>query len=242
MQPEDIKTLTSFDDIIKLMDEESTYLKKKSQETEWQRYVSRRIPVYAGIVTVLFLISLLMTTIKAVSPEQMDQFLAKLSLFTLSPFTLSWYGVLVLVVSISIIIWSTYSKRTRHKELKIVLWSLVLKVITIGLFYCVIIFENKAHSFISGIVLFGTVTLSVMLADRTFGYTRRYERYDFFSQQAEALAIKFASLKAISKSSFDEQHLNECLAFYEQLRLSKYKDTVSDSFYLLSQIEKKVAG
>lgn len=237
MQQNDAKTITSFDDIIVLMTAQSSELKKMSQRTEWQRHVSRRIPVYAGTVMMFFLTCLLMITTKALPLEQVGQQLGELSKFASSgPGVTMLILLYVLIHGVYIYITHTGYKLLKHSL------SLVLKLITGLLFLWIISFENKSAALITGIMLFGTATFSVVLADRTLGYTRRNERYDFFSKQAEALATKYASLKAMPESSFSEQHLNECLAFFEQLRLSKYNDTVSDSFYLLSQIEKKVAG
>ena len=236
MQPNDDEIIKSFDDIIELMKKTSLKLKNKSQETEWQRYVFRRIPVYAGTAMMFFLIYLLMTTIKVMPFDQVSQLLGKLS-----QFTLSCSGIVLNLPLILLITWFTSKNHTRHKYRKALL-SLGLKLVTTALFIWVISLENKSYSLITGIMLFGTATFSAMLADRTFGYTRRNERYDFFSKQAKMLAIKYDSLKAMPNSSFSEQHLNEYLAFFEQLRISKYNDTVSDSFYLLSQIERKLAG
>ncbi|KAE8177045.1 hypothetical protein GLP21_11290 [Photobacterium carnosum] len=239
MQKNDIKIkeITSFDDIIVLMTAQSSKLKEKSQETEWQRHIARRIPVYAGTVMVFFLACLLMTTTKALPLEQVGNLLSELSKLLTSGF-----GFIILILLYALIhgvyIYKTY---TGYKWLKHSL-SLGLKLITALLFLWIISFENKSASLFTGIMLFGTATFSAMLADRTLGYTRRNERYDFFSKRAEAIATKYTSLKAMPNSSFSEQHLNECLAFFEQIYLSKYNDTVTDSFYLLSQIEKKVAG
>ncbi|WBA15490.1 antiviral RADAR system accessory protein RdrD [Salinivibrio proteolyticus] len=237
MQQNDTKTITSFDDIITLMNKQSSKLKKKSQQTEWQRHVSRRIPVYAGTVMVFFLICLLMTTTKALPLEQVGNLLSELSNLATSGF-----GVTALILLYALLHGVyIYKTHTGYNLLKHSL-SLGLKLITSLLFLWIISFENKSAALITGIALFGTVTFSVILADRTLGYTRRNERYDLFSKQAEALAAKYASLKAMPESSFSEQHLNECVAFFEQLRLSKHNDAVSDSFYLINLIEKKVAG
>lgn len=237
MQQNDFKTITSFEDIIILMTVQSSELKKKSQGTEWQRHVSRRIPVYAGTVLVFFLTCLLMTTTKALPLEQVGHLLGELSKFATSGLEVTML-ILFYALIHGVYIYKTH---TGYKLLKHSL-SLGLKLLTGLLFLWIISFENKSAALITGIMLFGTATFSVTLADRTLGYTRRNERYNFFSKQAEALATKYASLKAMPESSFSEQHLNECLAFFEQLQISKYHDTVSDSFYLLSQIEKKVAG
>ncbi|KJF96281.1 hypothetical protein UB39_02885 [Photobacterium angustum] len=170
-----IEEITSFDDIIVLMTAQSSYLKKKSQETEWQRHISRRIPVYAGTALMFFVACLLMTTTKVLPLEQVGNLLSELSkLLT------SGLGFIILILLYALIHGLyIYKTRTVDKWLKHSL-SLGLKLNTALLFLWIISFENKSASLFTGIILFGTATFSVMLADRTLGYTRRNERYDFF--------------------------------------------------------------
>lgn len=232
-----IEEITSFDDIIAKMTEQSSKLKEKSQETEWQRHILRRIPVYAGAVMIFFLMCVLTKVTKIFELKDLGIWIG-----TLNQFMLSGLGTSLLILFFMIMISFYIYEARRVKKWKKATISFALQFSVVMVFLWTINIENKTAAIFFGLVFFGTLTLAAMLADRTLGYTRRNERYDFFSKQAEALATKYASLKTIPDSSFSEQHLNECLAFFEQLHLSKYNDTVTDSFYLLSQIEKKVAG
>lgn len=94
------------------------------------------------------------------------------------------------------------------------------------------------HTLLLGLTIFSVVTLGTLLADRTLGFTRRNERYKLFSMRAEGLILETNSRKQIKDTQgkpieFNEEHLLECLAFFEELRLDKYNATMSDSFYLL---------
>ncbi|EHA1079312.1 hypothetical protein I8Y06_000088 [Photobacterium damselae] len=237
MQQNNIKIITSFDDIIALMDEQSSKLKDKSRETEWQRHILRRIPVYAGAVMIFFLICVLTKVMKIFELKDLGIWLGSLNQFM--SFGL---GTSLLILFFMIMIGFYIYDARRVEKWKKATISFALQFSVVIVFLWTINIENKTAAIFFGLVFFGTLTLTAILVDRTLGYTRRNERYNFFSKRAEAIATKYTSLKAMPNSSFTEQHLNECLAFFEQIYLSKYNDTVTDSFYLLSQIEKKVAG
>jgi hypothetical protein len=87
-----------------------------------------------------------------------------------------------------------------------------------------------------GLTVFSVVTLLSILIDRTLGFTRRNERYQLFEGRAESLQVLFVSRNALN-IPFAESHLLELAKFWEELRLSKHNDTVSDSHYLLALVE-----
>lgn len=111
--------------------------------------------------------------------------------------------------------------------------SLLLNLLLVGVLVTLI----SKYPLVLGLAVFSVVAISTMLIERSLGFTRRNERYQLFASRAEGLCILFASREKLGVP-FVESHLLELGQFYEALRLSKHNDTISDSHYLLAQVER----
>ncbi|WP_323885932.1 hypothetical protein, partial [Aeromonas allosaccharophila] len=130
---------------------------------------------------------------------------------------------------------------TEHWEKPITL-LLIFSVLISGFSWII----SHPHALSLGLSIFSVVTLGALLADRMLGFTRRNERYQLFSNRAEGLIVESRSWGKICDESgnminFNEKHLLECAAFFEELRLDKHNAAVRDSFYLL-RLKEKLLG
>lgn len=122
---------------------------------------------------------------------------------------------------------------SKHLE-KPIAFLLVFSAFLSGFFWIV----AQDHALLLGLIIFAVITLGALLADRTLGFTRRNERYQLFANRAEGLIVESRSRKTILDKSgksiqFNEEHLLDCSAFFEELRQDKHNATMSDSFYVL---------
>lgn len=96
---------------------------------------------------------------------------------------------------------------------------------------------NSKAPLIIGFIVFSIITVLGILTERMLGFTRRSERYQLFSDRAKALIFLFTRRRDFN-IKFQESYLTEIFQFQEELQLSKYNDTVADSHYLLTLVEK----
>jgi hypothetical protein len=235
MSQSNITSITDYAGLNVVLKQTENNLQNKVTETNWLRYVFRRIPLYSAIGLIFFSVCLAMAMIDKIGFNVVDQFLKQFISFDFN------WGLRILISSLFLMLVLTpISKRkVFNKEIEgLALWvKLSANALFITMFmsgFSVII--SGQYRLYLGLAAFSVVTLSAMLMDRTLGFTRRNERYQLFASRAEGLQILFASREAL-KIPFAESHLLELAKFYEELRLSKHNDTISDSHYLLAQFE-----
>ena len=245
------KQITNFDELVEAYEHSCNHLKSKDAESYWLRYLFRRIPIFASTGLIFFGICFAITLTENFGTKKIDEFLLSLRLFDVGYRDHILIGSFFLLLLRSLLPWKWFANKkttqaTEEQKTKNwrKIWSeklekpiallLISSMLLSGFSW--IIAQN--HTLLLGLTIFSVVTLGTLLADRTLGFTRRNERYKLFSMRAEGLILETNSRKQIKDTQgkpieFNEEHLLECLAFFEELRLDKYNATMSDSFYLL---------
>lgn len=226
--------IRNYDDLIQLLSNEKQRLNDKYEHTYWRRYFFRRAPLFFGAGMTFFIACLLMVMMKQIDLKSIDSFLNDLITPAIREHHYTIFAIYLLFVLIFIIriinccevkLGKFYGRKIATKAL---LFSLLVVIF-------ITIISNK-HPLFFGLAAFSTLTLFSLLIDRVLGYTRRNERYQLFAGRAEGLCVLFASREQLG-IKFQESHLLELAKFYEELRQSKYNDTVADSHYLLTLVE-----
>ena len=245
------KQITNFDELAEVYKDYSNNLKVKDAESYWLRYLFRRIPIFASTGLIFFGICFALTLTENFGTKKIDEFLLSLRLFDVGYRDHILIGSFFLLLLRSLLPWKWFANKettqaTGEKKTKNwrKIWSenlekpialLLISSILLSGFSWII---AQDHILLLGLTIFSVVTLGALLVDRTLGFTRRNERYRLFSSRAEGLRLESNSRKQIKDKSgkpieFNEEHLLECSAFFEELRLDKHNATMTDSFYLL---------
>lgn len=219
---------------------ESQRLRMKSEETRLFSYLFRRLPLYFGGILCFFLLGLLLTLYKDIDLKLVNVWLYGLR--SVIPHHCEWVGYLIVIALLNLVVRRDSNKvgeipSRRRKNIEAVLATFSVQLLAV---ITMILSLSAEQPVIAGAATAGTVTIISLVVNRTLGFTRRYERYQFFSQRAMQLAIQYRSFKRIG-TPFAEQHIREMVAFFEALAGSKHTATLGDSFYLLKQLEKRVA-
>ncbi|EON88424.1 antiviral RADAR system accessory protein RdrD [Plesiomonas shigelloides] len=232
---------------------EQEQLNAKSNKSYWLRYISRRIPLFFSAGLIFYAACLAMTMVKEINLQSINSFLKSLSIYlnsrmtslvtftnshldNLIPLDINRYHILLtsILLLFSIYVIVCFMARIAQQLIIKALTNTLLFSLSASVFFIVI---NSDSPLMLGLVVFSTSTITSMLFDRVLGITRRNERYKLFANRAKCLCDLLLNKKIIG-IPFDESNLLEIAQFHEELRLSKYKDTVSDSNYLLSIMEK----
>ncbi|MCU7964523.1 MULTISPECIES: antiviral RADAR system accessory protein RdrD [unclassified Shewanella] len=234
MSQNNIKPITNYTELLAVLNATKVELKDKVKETNWLRYTFRRIPLYSATGLIFFAVCLAMAMVDQIGFKVIDQFLKQpISLDFNWP---EWIlGISFLLLLIFLFVSSTKQSDVEALSLlsKFATNSLLLDMLLVG----GLVVITSPYPLQLGLALFSVVTLSAMLIERSLGFTRRNERYQLFASRAEGLCILFASREKLGVP-FVESHLLELGQFYEALRLNKHNDTISDSHYLLAQVER----
>lgn len=230
---------TGFEDMADYLKLYGEKLKDKSQETALLSYLFRRIPLLFGAFLTFFLLCFLVSLSKGMELTLINQWLQ-----SLLPYCHYYKVWLVLIFCFTL--FCAFFSHVDAARFSWKFWREKTKVVVIHFFiktaamFCFIFSLEAVQPLIAGGVIMGSVTITGMIINRTLGFTRRYERYQFFSHRANQLAIQFRSLKHLD-TPFTELHIRELAAFFEALSSSKREATMGDSFYLLKQLEKRVS-
>ena len=235
--------ITNFDELIQMYEWYASDLKKKDKKSYWLRYLFRRIPLFAGMGLIFFVVCLALTMTETFGLQEIKDFLVSLRWFDVGCRDWILIGSFVLLLLRSFLPWSWFAAQDKTKTGRKkweTCWEkpatlLLLSSVLFGGFSWII---SQEHALLLGLSFFAIVTVGALLADRTLGFTRRNERYQLFANRAEGLIVESRSRgKILDKSGktiqFNEEHLLECSAFFEALRQDKHNATMSDSFYVL---------
>lgn len=230
---------SGFEDMAAYLSEQNEKLWNKSKETELLSYLFRRIPLIFGAFLTFFLLCLLVSLCKGIALTSINQWLQ--SLQSCFIYHKTWFFVIlgfnVFCAFFCHVGAPVNSWKFWRKKIKVVIVPFLIQLVAM---LCFIFSLAAVQPLIAGAVIMGTVTVTSMLINRTLGFTRRYERYRFFSTRAKQLAIQFRTLEEM-EITCTELHVRELAALFEALASSKHNATVGDSFYLLKQLEKRVA-
>jgi len=249
--------IRSYDDLIARLAAEADKLKKKADQQYLWRYVFRRIPLFFGFGLIFFAICFAMTLRREQGVTEMNDFLHGWWCWVLQGVgeELLW-RLLVAGVPIAFVLALLFcpcvSSRKQPGEdasgqgtptpavtddvnpcgQRIGL--LVLAICAVLLFGLVL---AHAEPLYLGLSLFASITLIAMWTDRTLGFTRASERNYLFAGRADRLRelLEFRKSKSIE---LEEKDLQEVAALFDELALSKYRDTVGDTFFLLKHLER----
>lgn len=258
------RQITNFDELTQMYSFHAIDLKNKARESYWLRYLFRRLPLFSGFGLIFFGVCLALAMNNTFSGD-VDDFLHSLILFEKESCDHILIGSVVLLLLRSFLPWTwfvdKYSKEagaevnnesnTKNKTWRKMWTKYVEKPITLLLVLSALIsgfswIISQPHALLLGLGVFSVVTLGSLLADRMLGFTRRNERHQLFASRAEGLIIESRSWEKICDKSgnminFNEKHLLECAAFFEELRLDKHNAAMRDSFYLL-RLKEKLLG
>lgn len=258
------RQITNFDELTQMYSFHAIALKNKERESYWLRYLFRRIPLFSGFGLIFFGVCLALEMNNTFSGK-IEDFFHSLILFDKGCRDHILIGSVVLLLLRSFLpqTWfvekhgkevgaeinnetnaenkNLHKSRTEYWEKPITL-LLVLSALISGFSWII----SHPHALSLGLSIFFVVTLGSLLADRMLGFTRRNERYQLFYSRAKGLIIESRSWGKICDESgdminFNEKHLLECAAFFEELRLDKHNAAVRDSFYLL-RLKEKLLG
>lgn len=226
--------INNYRNLIKQLSDEKQRLNDKNKNTYWLRYVFRRTPLFLGAGLTFFVTCLLMTMTKEFDLKSMNSLLNNLITPNIKehPFiSLAIYTFLVIAFIILMLkpFKTALGEKAGHKTA----YYATTSSLCAAMFFTII---DSEHPLFLGLAVFSTLTLFNLLIDRILGFTRRNERYQLFAGRAEDLCVLFASREKLG-IKFQESHLLELAKFYEELRQSKYNDTVADSHYLLTLVE-----
>ncbi|HDZ8879958.1 TPA: hypothetical protein RUX67_004039 [Aeromonas dhakensis] len=258
------RQITNFDELTQMYSFHSIALKNKERESYWLRYLFRRLPLFSGVGLIFFGVCLALEMNNMLSGNN-DDFFHSLILFDKGYRDLILIGSVVLLL-LRIFLPQTWfvekygkeegadtnnesnTKNKTRREKWTEYWE---KPITLVLIFSALIsgfswIISHPHALSLGLSIFSVVTLGALLADRMLGFTRRNERYQLFYSRAKGLIIESRSWGKICDESgnminFNEKHLLECAAFFEELRLDKHNAAMRDSFYLL-RLKEKLLG
>lgn len=228
MSKDTMKSITSHAELVEFIKETENVLRNKAHETKRLRYIFRRIPLYAATGFTFFIVCLAMAIMEPIGFKVVNPLLKD---------TIPFVVVFILISLLGSVFFynETPSSESTEKfdfHFKFLTNSSLLNLLLIG----VLVALTSRHPIFFGIIIFSVITFPAMLIERSLGFTRRNERYQLFADRAESLCILFASRDKLGVK-FAESHLIELVQFYEELRLSKHNDTISDSHYLLTLVE-----
>ncbi|WP_156560001.1 MULTISPECIES: antiviral RADAR system accessory protein RdrD [Aeromonas] len=258
------KQITNFDELTQMYSFHAIALKNKGRESYWLRYLFRRLPLFSGFGLIFFCVCLALEMNNMFSGK-IDDFFHSLILFDKGFRDHILIGSVVLLLLRSFLPWTLFvdkygkeagaeinnESNTKNKTFR-KMWTeywekpitllLVLSALISGFSWII----SHPHALLLGLIIFSVVTFGSLLADRMLGFTRRNERYQLFANRAEGLIVESRSWGKIDDKSgdmnnFNEKHLLECAAFFEELRLDKHNAAMRDSFYLL-RLKEKLLG
>lgn len=237
MKTNEIHTICNYQDSIKLLDETKSALANKIKETNWPRYIFRRIPLYSSCGLIFFSACLAMAITKEIGFNNIDAFLT----LPISSSYRCWGIIIIFILILALVLSSLVYQHRCHKGNKEqlrgcckIFMNISLLLILISAMFLIL---SSQHSLLLGFSIFLVLTVTSIVVNKTMGYTRQNERYKFFIRRVNALKILFASREKLS-IPFDQSHLIEIIKLHEELWNNKYNDTVSDSNYLSTLFER----
>lgn len=229
-------SISNYEQAIEQLDQESVELSKKAGQLRWQRYICRRLSLYSCAGFSLFFFSALSLLVKGIAIKDLALWLRAIDSF-INQHTLS-IAACLFVSSGAIACFECYTSGKKKREIAI---SMLLQLTLVTCLFSILAIQKVTFVLITGLIGLGLVCFMAIFVDYTLGFTRRNERYQLFSKKAESLTIYLKSKQDLG-IAFSVTELDAIMAFYQQLRSSKHDHTVSDTFFLAEQLQKKFGG
>lgn len=229
----------NYNKLCEFLEKEKMYLIPKKNSTYWVRYTIRRIPLYMIVGFVYFLIlNMFLFSESPLKNISLELVLSSSDFFNFIEKKRVISSMLVIIFTFQ---WMLISFIV-FLGLKSYKYNILLKIsINLSLFIILIIMMNICSknnlSYIFGLFLFSISTFLPLIIDRTLGYTRRNERYSYYISKIERLIALNKSREKL-RILFSEEFILESINAIDSLYLNKNNDTVNDTLYLLSQLEK----
>lgn len=245
MEQGDRAVIRSYDDLIGVLAEDAEALQKKADQKYQWRYVFRRIPLFFGFGLIFFAVCFAIALQEGIGVTAMNAFLHGSSPWVWKNAGGDLYIPSIMIIMLVAVILALLLCSCACKDNKLATradvklcqqWNALaaLGVASVAVFCGVLACPFPLYL---GLAIFASVTLIAMWTDRTLGFTRASERYALFAKRAARLKALLEFRK--SKSTvLQEKDLQEVVALFDELALSKYHDTVGDTFFVLKYLER----
>lgn len=243
MSSNTIEGIDNYSKLIALLTEEKNKLDEKGTKLYCLRYLFRRIPLYMVFGLVYFIMLYIVLLIEAIDIKDLYLWFKG---FFISPNGINQTCYNVILITIFALILTlpniTLCKQMMCKNSKIeyfyyfikIVFSITMIMITLFLIY--IIMESLLSLQI-GLIVFSILTVMPLIIDRSLGFTRQCERYKFYAGKIKRLIVLNLSREELGVV-FSENNIIESIQIFDELCQNKYTDTIDDSYYLLSQLER----
>lgn len=227
-QREKVTQITNYQELLAAWEQEREWQLAKAAKERWLVYLCRRLPLYMATGLMLFGLQLGLSLLDGVKPEELLAVQMELKEF-LQAHMVCLLGILACWKLTAGLV---YKKPWQGGILSYLLAATLLWLLNV-------IFAT-AQPILLGVMVFGCGLVSVLLADRMLGYSRRNERYQMVADKIEVIILGIRSKSLLPDRKFDEFLLQEYIDFITALREGKYEQTVSDGAALASAVEQYV--
>lgn len=221
-----ITQITNYPELLAAWQQEREWQLARAAAERWLVYLCRRLPLYLATGLMPFGLMLALSLMDGVKPADL---LATQGVFKqcLQTQTVSLLWILALWKLVGVLV---FKKPWQGGFL-----SYLLATALLLLLYMIF---STTQPVLFGVIVFSSGLVSVLLADRMLGYSRRNERYQMVADKIEVIMIGIRSKSMLPDQPFDIGLLQEYIDFISALREGKYKQTVADSSVLIRLIEK----
>ncbi|ALU44891.1 antiviral RADAR system accessory protein RdrD [Pseudoalteromonas rubra] len=234
MSDQDNKPISTYDELQTKIAAKKKEFDSKQQASYWQRYVIRRIPLFTIPMLVFYSTIFALGFVKDIGSKAVTSLVPSLpfSVYISQDVLCSLFAVVLVHLVFVGLKYEGMSKTSRllHKLAFNLLMMATIYSISALIYY-------EIHAIALGVVVFAPLCILPLLVDRTLGWTRQNDRFKLFSSKMQGL-IELNLARESLGVEFSERNILEYIGILEQFESQKYNDTVSDSFYILSQVEK----
>lgn len=220
-----ITKITDYQELLTAWQQEREWQLSRAAEERWLVYLCRRLPLY--LTSGLMLFGLLMGLSLLDGVKQADLFAVNLSLKGFLQTYKIWLFAILACWKLGAVL--VCKKPWQGGVLSYLLATALLWLLDI-------IFSTTQPA-LFGVMVFSCGLVSVLLADRMLGYSRRNERYQMVADKIEVIMIGVRSKSLLPDQPFGIELLQEYIDFISALREGKYEQTVADSSVLTRFIE-----
>lgn len=236
------QAITTFDSLQTEMNNQLVRLRRKENESYWPRYLVRRISLYAIPALMFFGFFFSLGLSKNIGFDKVNAMLGNIDFL---PMTVSiLLSVITALLAVLLLQWKLFNSRciqclsatekiSNDSNYKLMAHILII-LFCVSVFF--LLYKTKFTVYY-GLLAFFILTFLPLLVDRTLGITRRNERFTILIRKLERLNKLNISRRSLAVT-FQEVHLLEYMKILEDADDSKTKDTVSDTSYIMSQLEK----
>ncbi|GAP75184.1 hypothetical protein W04_1704 [Pseudoalteromonas sp. SW0106-04] len=234
MSNQENSTISSYTELNHRLKSQKSEFDNNQKATYWKRYVIRRIPLFTIPLLVFYAVIFILGFVDDAGTKAAKLIIPNLPYSVyLTPDVLC---ALILIALVHSLIVGIKYKAFKKK------WEVCNKLIFNALMFAIVYSSSaliyyQIHAVTIGLATFAPLSIFPLLIDRTLGWTRQNDRFKLFSSKIQGLIELNLARKSLNVA-FSEGNVLEYLGVMEQFESQKYNDTVSDSFYILTQVEK----